>query len=243
MKSIRIQAVWLGLFLSACGPKPTEILEEIQSALARHEVGHVHRFIHARYADALGDRARLLADLERLSEEFAVLSIAFEDLATGEADDPRNTIRLRGRLNVDLTGTSTFKLSGPLDVEFLRSENREVRSGLLGDVRDVRELLAKRRAAFEANDADAYEPLLHLDYRDGDLRRADLLARLRAELPGIAVRQEILHHRVEVRDDLAHVDEHYRLRADDHDLGVRIARFTLKKELGRWKFAAGLSSP
>jgi hypothetical protein len=216
---------------------PLESLRTIQDALARGDLAEVERQVDPGYSDARGDRAVLLADLRDLIETYGAVKIRFPVLELQRAPGVAPTVI--GTLEVELEGTPSVALVGPLRVEFARDRAR-VRSGLLDDLRDIRALLLARKAALESNDAAAFGRLLHPAYRDGDLDKDGALARIAEEVRGLPIRDALLHHRIEVRGTKAHVDERYQLTAGDRTFPESIARLTLERSAGRWQIQAGL---
>jgi hypothetical protein len=229
----------LGL-LSACRPTPAELAERAASALEAGALEDLEPMLHATYTDTLGGRAEALAGFRELFEIFPGRKLRFEalELQTGEA------LVLGGAQHVELNGQHSVKMVAPLQWELDRGLwSLEIRSGLLEDLRDIEALLASRRAAMEGNDAEAYGRLLHPEYRDGDLNREQALVRIAEDLSGVVIRFEPVHHQIEVRKDLAHVDERYTLRVGEQAFPRGLARLTLRTSLGRWRIAGGLYPP
>ena len=100
--------------------------------------------------------------------------------------------------------------------------------------------MQRRRAALEANDADALAALLHPHYRDGLVDRNEAVERLRRDVEGASIRFRVTNYRLEVRPDLAHIDEYYILTVGERVLPPATAGLTLRKSAGRWRIAAGL---
>lgn len=205
----------------------------------RGDLEPARRAVAPDYADPLGGRDVLLADLEAYVERFGARRVKFSELST--VDDPSALVAtLTGRLDLELVGPPTWKVVGPAQIELERHGDFYVRSGLLSHVRDIERLMARRRAALEANDAEQMRPLLHPRYRDGDLDVDDAIERLAKDLSGVPVRLEVTNYRVELRGPTAHVDEHYVLKVRDRAMPPSVARFTLARTAGRWKIIAGL---
>ena len=97
-----------------------------------------------------------------------------------------------------------------------------------------------RRRALESNDAGALAALLHPNYRDGIIDHRMAAERMRRDLAGVAIRFTATHYRLEIRRDLAHIDEHYVMTVDGQPGRPAVAGLTLRKSAGRWRIAAGL---
>ncbi|MEQ9496225.1 MAG: nuclear transport factor 2 family protein [Deltaproteobacteria bacterium] len=243
-RAARRTAAWissscLSLAAVGCTAQPPEILDAIVTGFERGDLTPAKKSIDPEYADPLGDRDVLLEDLAGFVEKYGKRKLAFTDLTTG-ADPSALTATLTGRMDLELVGPPTWKVVGPAQLEFRRQGAFFVRSGLLSHVRDIQRLMAARRAALEANDAEQMRPLLHPRYRDGDLDADDAVERLAADLSGVPVRLEVTNYRVELRGPTAHVDEHYILSVRDKRMPPSVARFTLARTAGRWKIIAGL---
>lgn len=236
------RAVLVALLLASCTAQPEKIVDEIARGFEAGDLEPAKRYVDPGYADPLGGRDVLLADLGELVETSGRRTLAYRDLSTG--DDPSALVAtLTGRLDLELVGPPTWKVVGPAQIEFVRTDGFRIRNGLLAHVRDIRRLMARRRAALESNDAEAVRPLLHPRYRDGDLDADGAVARLKRDLSGVPVRLTPTNYRVELRGPTAHVDEHYVLRVGERSLPPSVARFTLARTAGRWKIIAGLYPP
>ncbi len=215
------------------------MLDRIVKGIERGDLEPARRAVAPDYADPLGGRDVLLEDLERWTEAFGKRRLTYSELST--ADDPSALVAtLTGRLDLELVGPPTWKVVGPAQIEFERHGDFFVRSGLLSHVRDIARLMARRRAALEADDAEQLRPLLHPRYRDGDLDADGAVERLARDLSGVPVRLDVTNYRVELRGPTAHVDEHYVLTVQGRAMPPSIARFTLARTAGRWKIIAGL---
>lgn len=236
---MRVEPILL-LALAGCREGPTELAARAQAALEAGDVAVLGALLHERYADPLGNRAQALAAFGDLFEQFPAREVRFEalELLRGEP------LALSGVERIQWTGAHSVKWAAPFRWELERNGwSLRVRSGFLDNLRDVESLLAARRAALEANDAEAYGRLLHPDYRDGDLDRAQAITQLERDLEGVVVRFEPVHHLVEVRQDLAHVDERYSMRIGEQAIPRGLARLTLRTSLGRWRISGGLYPP
>lgn len=232
-------AALVGLASGACAPSPREAADAVAAALGRGDVDAVLSNVARSYADPLGDRATLEAELRALVAEQGTIPtrLAEVDLLRGEQP---GRAELVGRVEVKTGGVPSFDLRGPLRWEFLEEDGRpRIRSGLLDDLRDVRALFAARRAALEANDVDALATLLDPTYRDGDTDREAAIQALRALVVGTPIRLEPTSYWIDVRGLEAHVDERYVLRTGDAEQRA-IGRFTLRRTAGRWRLSAGL---
>jgi hypothetical protein len=220
------------VLLAGCRPEPLAVVEELRAALERGERAQVERRIHPQYSDPLGGRAELLGALDTLGP----LRIRFDQLEAIRGP----SLLVIGRQELTLEEEPSWTLIGPLRLELAPDGGLEIRSGLLEDLRDIRDLFGRRRAALEANDAVAFAALLHPGYRDGDIDRPAAVARLEHDLAGIPVRLDPLSYWVEVRGLEAHADERYRLTVQERPPQAAIGRFTLRRSNGRWLISGGL---
>jgi hypothetical protein len=232
-------AAILGLVSGACAPSAREAADAVTAALGRGDVDAVLAHVARSYADPLGERATLEAELRALFAEQGTLPTRLAEVNLVRGEQPGRA-ELVGRIDVKTGGVPSFDLRGTLRWEFVEEDGRpRIRSGLLDDLRDVRALFAARRAALEANDVDALTALLDPTYRDGDTDREAAVVALRALIVGTPIRLEPTSYWIEVRGLEAHVDERYVLRAGDADQRA-IGRFTLRRTAGRWRLSAGL---
>jgi hypothetical protein len=191
------------------------------------------------YADALGGKKELIADVTDLANAFGRMTITVSDLSTTTGAS-KVEAEVVGRIDFDGAGEIAWRMTGPFDVVLRRDGDFRIHSGLLSDLRDVRGLMDARRRALEANDAEAYARLLHPTYKDGDRDLEDTKAKLRADLSNVRVRLQPSLYKLEVRGPAAHVDEHYVLSVNERALAPSIARLTLQRAGGRWRIASGL---
>ena len=229
-------------FLAAagCSEPPREVLDAVRDALAAGDREALAARIDPEYADALGDRAALLHDVDELFETYGRVVYRITDAEVVLPPETPLRMQLIGRLDVDLAGEPTWRVAGPLGVELSRRHHPLITGGLLDDLRGIRALLMARRAALEANDTAGYGALLHPGYQDGSLDRDAVLARVTKDLHQLPIRQTPIHELVEVRGPLAHVDERYTVRIGERLLGPALSRLTLKRSAGRWLITAGL---
>lgn len=207
-------------------------------ALQAGDVDAVAARIHPAYSDPVGDRARLIADLASLARDTPRVVMSEVEVVRGEGGPT-----LVGKLEAHLVGPPEWTVVGPLRIELAPDRGHlAIRTGFLDDLRDLRELLAARREALEANDAAALGALIHPEYRDGTLDRAAAIARLERDVAGVPIRIQPRSYWAEVRGLDAHVDERYVLRIGDNDHAA-IARFTTRRAAGRWRIFAGLYPP
>jgi hypothetical protein len=227
------------LALAACAEPAPAVVAEVLRAVEAGDAAALAARISPDYADPLGGRDALVADLADLAREFARREVSGHDLAEAEGASSQR-VRVSGRLEGALTGEPSWRFEGPLSVELERTDRTRVVSGLLVDLRDARGLAARRRAALEGNDAAALVALLHPGYRDGDLDRDGARARLERDLASVRIRLTPSLYRLEVREDLAHLDEHHQLEVDHVAQRPAVARLTLRRSAGRARIAAGL---
>jgi hypothetical protein len=235
-----LSALFALLLLAACAEPPETIAHRAHRAFAGRELAATLGHIAADYRDPLGDKAALERDLNDLIESTGRIEIELSELTTLEGAT-KQLAAITGRLDVHLVGEPEWKSTGPLELELKKDGEFQIVSGFLTDLRDVRKLMKKRRAALEANDAKLYGALLHPTYRDGDVDRADTQARIDKDLStNTRIRLEPTLYRLEMRGPMAHLDEHYLLKVNDAALPASIARFTLRPAAGFWRIAAGL---
>lgn len=228
-----------GLIAIAACRSPADTVESAHHAVEVRS-SELWSLIDPDYADPVGDRARLERDVAAIGERHATLAIRLADVT--EADAPSELAKdVTAVIDADFVGEVTWKVRGTIRLEVVRRQDGfRIRSGLLTDFRDVDELMARRRAALEANDPEAVRALLHARYRDGDLDAGDAIRRLAENLGGRKVRLEASNYRLELRGEKAHVDEHYVITVDDRRSRPLIGRFTLERSAGRWRIAGGL---
>lgn len=236
-----VRCFWFGaLLLAACQRTPQEAVEQARTAIETRSTSELLEVLDPQYADTLGGKKQLLSDLEDLHDRFPRIRLVMEELTVAKGASELDATVV-GTLNADFVGEPTWKVRGPVAIELVRStDGFRIRSGLLTEFRDVAELMARRRAALEANDADAVRSLLHPRYRDGDLDADQAAARLARDLEGKKVRFEATNYRLELRGPRAHVDEHFVLTVNDRPTRPLIGRFTLERSAGRWRISSGL---
>lgn len=227
--------------LTACTAPPKEVADALAQAVQARDIPAAMRLIHADYADPRGARAQLERDLLDLGAHFERARVDFEDLSTVTGVSAQEAT-VTGRLDAELIGDTTWRVVGPVQLDVVREDGFQVRCCLLPHLRGVRDLMARRRAALENNDADALRPLLHPNYRDGDRDADEVIGRLREDLEGVQIRMRVTNYRLEVRGPVAHLDEHYVLTVAGRTLPPQIGRFTLERSAGLWMIRSGLSS-
>lgn len=228
------------IFAAACGERPDAVAEGAFAALERGELENVLSRIDRSYSDPLGDRSQLENDLRDLIQSTGRTKITLSELSVLNGATRREA-RIIGRIDVELIGAPIWRATGPLELDLRDDGGFHITGGFLSDLRDVRALAARRRAALEANDPNLYGKLLHSAYRDGDVDREETEARIARDLSGtVKIRIEPSLYQLEVRGPLAHLDEHYKLSVNDRALPPSIARFTLRPAAGFWRIAAGL---
>ncbi len=225
--------------MASCGPSPPRLLERLEQQLQARDWTALARHLDDNYADPLGDRATVLQDLQNLEERFPRWEIS---LNRDEAGLETSALvgRAETRLTLDLAGKPYWKVQGLMELELRRTDQWRVVSGLLTDLRDIQGLMQRRRAALEGNAPDRMAELLHPRYRDGLIDRAEAIGRLRTDLSGVAVRISVTNYRLDIRRDLAHIDEYFRMTVDGRPIRPSKAGLTLKKLAGRWLIAGGL---
>lgn len=202
------------------------------------------RWLHPRYADALGDRDRALAEVEALARRYPRRRLALGDLVLHRSGPSRARAQVASRLEVVLEGAApSIRLEGPVRWELVRDQGFRVASGLLVELRDVVDLLERWRAALEANDVGALAELVHPSYADGTDDRFRALARMAASLGQGGLRIRPVAWRIELRPRLVHVDAYARLRREGARERPWRDRLTLAPSAGRLRIRAGLRPP
>lgn len=222
-----------------CGPTPEQLVQNAEIWLQSRDWARLKSHLDTEYTDPLGDRDRLMRDLADLDRDHPDWLIRWSQ----EGYRTRTTALfadVEARLNARLRGQPEWRIEGTMTVSLHQSDRWRVQGGLLTDLRDIRGLMAERRAALEANDVEGLTALLHPAYRDGLIDRDEAAARLARDVRGTAIRLRPSLYRVDVRPDLAHVDEHYRMSINGQEQPAAVAGMTLRKTAGRWRIAGGL---
>lgn len=234
----------LSLGLYACGPSPEDLSRKVLHAALEVELDELQRWTAPTYADGRGGWAELETDLRswrRLFQRRVWNRLELEDRSAGPSRAVA-TVEARFALAFDGLDGPDLRASGTMVLQLVRDGQLRVRSGVMPRVRQSLALLDARRRALEANDLDALTKLIHRSYRDGPLDRFRLLEKLRNTFPRTAVRRVPISYRVEIRDDLVHVDAHYRIeeRGSAHP---QVDRLTLAQSAGALLIRAGLNPP
>ncbi|MFO0728046.1 MAG: nuclear transport factor 2 family protein [Myxococcota bacterium] len=232
---MRRSAALLAILLGCSSPRAQ--VEAADQALFQGDLGPWEALCSPDYSDALGKKAELMRDLERLSKmttAFTVKSRDVEELGGGA--EGRRTLQATLELSFSSSTLGEWRWTGPRSLEL---DGGKVRSGAFTDLRDLIDLFDRRRRALEANDAEAIGALLHPEYKDGDHDREATVARLREDLLGAKIRLEPLSYWAEDRGLQTHVDERYRLTIGEVSRAA-VARFSLRKAAGRWRIEGGL---
>ena len=236
---MKLWILLLGPLLS-CGRNPLETLETTRVALISRTPETALRTIDEEYADTLGGRSQLRKDLTDIKEQFGRAQISFNEL-TSRRGVSELEARILGGIDADFVGLPTWKVRGAVEIDLIRrTDGFRIRSGLLTNFRGIRQLAAARKAALEANDAQAIRRLLHPRYRDGNLDADDAIKRLEADLGSHKVRLDVTHYRLELRGLTAHLDEHFTLSVNNRATPPLVGRFTLRRAAGRWRISGGL---
>src|SRR5688572_8725656 len=209
-----IVTVVIALVLGACREPPQEIVASAFDALMRGDRDGALARVDEHYLDALGGRAELEQDLDRLLQESGRIEIRTSEISIVEGAT-KLQVKVIGRLEVALIGKPEWRATGPLEIDLRESK---IASGFLTGLRDVRQLAARRRAALEGNDPALYADLLHPTYRDGDVDREATETRLRRDLASVRIRLEPSLYKLEIRGALAHLDEYYALVVNERPL-------------------------
>ena len=229
----------VSLLFASCGPTPERLVEVAEKLVQARRFEDLSFHIDGQYGDPLGDRSTLFRDLEQLDRDFPRWTIDWTR-EQRRLDTSALMTATETRLRAELVGQPAWKIEGPMLLSLHRTDRWRIQGGLLSDFRDIRSLMRARQAALEANDVPALADLLHPLYRDGIADKAETVARLTRDLTAVRVRMQITLYRLEIRRDLAHIDEHYRLTVNDRPGRPAVAGLTLRKTAGRWRIAAGL---
>jgi hypothetical protein len=235
---MRIELPLALCFVASCAKPPDRVVADAMRAIERGDVNALAPMIAEDYADPLGGKKELIAGVRDLLERFGRVSIRLSEV--GPSAPSKVDADVVGRIDVDLSGEISWRVTGPLEIALRREDGFLIRYGVLTDVRDILGLMDERRRALEANDADGYARLLHPTYKDGDTTLTATKERLAADLAGKSIRLRPSLYKLEVRGPLAHVDEHYVLSVSGKDLPAAVARLTLERAAGRWRIVSGL---
>ena len=227
-----------------CGATPEDAVRGALAAVEAADSAQLRRWVDPEYTDGRGGQTVLAEDVQAWQKTYPRRSLNIDHLDILRSGTSRLRADARVAIDLILSGaTPSVRARGPLLIELLRNQGFRVQSGLLTEVRDVLEVMAERRAALEANDAEALAALLHPRYSDGSYNRHHLIDRLRRDLEGRVVRIEPTAYRIELRSGRVHVDEHHRMSIDGRELGPAVARLTFAQSAGRLRIQAGLRTP
>lgn len=231
------------LFVASCGPRPEQVAREAFEAFEAADLGAIERALDPSYADGIGGRERLRDDLSHLIRQYPRRTVRLERVEVDRGPTSRARATATVLATIELAGeVPAVRLSGALRLDLIRNGRFRIRSGFLTELRDVLDLLARRRAALEGNDPEAIGRLLHPAYRDGSFDRARLVRVLAQDVEGQVIRLEPIAYRIEVRPEVVHVDEHHRLELNGVIFPPSVARLTLAQSAGRLRIRAGLRS-
>lgn len=226
--------------LAGCGPGPVKAVSEAFRAAAAGDGAALSKVVDPGYADPLGDRDALLERVEGWAARYHDRELDLFDPAVAypELSRRRAVVRI-DRLEWRASGGGPrFSRLGPAAIELTRDGSWRVVSGLLTTSFDVEERLEEAKAALEANELGRLARLLHPTFRRGPDDEAAFVERLDRLLGSRPVRIERTGTRVEVRDDLVHVDAFARLSVDGGPPASGTLRATLRPVAGRWAAAA-----
>jgi len=184
----------------------------------------------------LGDRDDLLRDVAALGRTHP--AERFDARVARLTSEGASKRRMTAHLEADGAwgGEPSFRVTGPMPVTLEPWGSYRLRAGFLTDLRDAVQLTDAWARARRDPSPEHLKPLLHPAYDDAFVTRDEIAATWLEQDP---VRARVTFVRLEVRDDLAHLDLHELVDADDGDRPV-IHRLTLRPAAGRWRIASGL---
>lgn len=238
---MRFALALFALWASACGPSAEVVGRNAVDAMIRADAKALGRWVDPSYADGRGGWTALQADAQSWGEAY-LRREGQAELRAVPLGASRAVAEVDGTFVLRFDGDGpSLRAEGAVHLHLIRDGQLRVRSGLFTGVRDALALLAARRAALEANDVVGLAALIHPTYRDDGVDRTTLVEALERSIPGAVVRLTPLSHRIEVRSDLVHVDEHYRMTVDGRALPIAVARLTLARSAGQLRIQAGLN--
>src|SRR5262245_44602328 len=112
-----VRKYWvLALLISGCGARPDEVARAAFTALEKNDLPSVLEHIDPKYSDALGDKAQLERDLRDLIQRTGKLSVKPTEISVVNGETRRSATVI-GRLDFELAGEPTWRMTGPLDLE------------------------------------------------------------------------------------------------------------------------------
>lgn len=229
----------LGALVLGCEAEPDEVLLRALRATAAGEASALPPLLHPDYADTLGDGRDLVRDLSAWFEVHPPASFDHGPIDRSDVGASARRLRLRTTVAAAWDGEPQVQLTGPLDVTLERWAGYRIRAGFLTDLRDLDRFVRAWEAARRQPDPDTLRPLLDPNYDDDFVTRAQIAQRWMSAGPEAA---RVTLVRMEVRDDLAHLDLH-ELVGPTPGGRPRIHRLTLRPVAGRWRVTSGLSFP
>ncbi len=227
----------LGLALVACDRDAAQTLTGAVEATRSANTAALRTLVHPNYIDGVGEGGDLIAALRAFNEAHPVKS--FTATVTALTFEGASRRRAKAELSVDgrWGGKPSFHLLGRMPVVLERWGPMRIRSGWLTALRDVDQLVAGWRAFRRAPEPAAARMLLHPRYEDGFDRRDDAVDCL-MRLPSKSVQPTLV--RLELREDLAHLDLHEEVGEAPTAKRPQTHRWTLRSVAGRWRIAAGV---
>lgn len=229
-------AALCALALAGCDRSAEDVVRAAARATAAGRAQALRPLLHPDYADTLGDGADLIRDLEAWFRTHPPKS--WEAVATVNEPADASDRRIRAELRIEASwgGEPAFFSSGPIRVTLERWDGYELRSGWMTDLRDVGRLVEAWETARRAPMPGTLRPLLHPRY-DDDFVDAGEVARRWIRHGPTPARPTLA--RLELRDDLAHLDLHEVIEERTPPQPV-VHRLTLRPVAGRWRIAAGI---
>jgi hypothetical protein len=220
----------------ACQHEPKTVFVEAVRATAAGRAEALRPLLHPAYADTLGGGDELVGQLSAFFD--AHPPEAFDASIDSVQSDGASKRRLVLHAFVEGAwgGAPGFRVSGPMRVTLEPWGGYKLRAGYLTDVRDVARLVKAWTVARRDPSPATLRPLLHPGYEDDFVTRDEIATAWRAHGPELA---EVTMVRLEVRDDLAHLDLHELVGGGAARQPV-IHRLTLRPAAGRWWIASGL---
>lgn len=239
------------IYISACSTNHSSTLENLATLLSAGNIDGLSRVIHDDYADPLGGREQLIADLADMRRHFDSIDVKFRELEPQTRSSATNSQIIAAKIEAQIAGNYSWKFKGKVELEMSLKPSTQIRSGLLSNVRDIINLMNTRIRAIEGNSEKAYVRVLHPNYRRGDENLVEVQARIKRSLQGkLRIRPD--RYIVDLEANQAHVTEwatssqsltHPRVssstttttsgyRSGAHRLTK--SEFTLRKSAGQW---------
>ena len=214
---------------------PQAVMEVVQQACSRKDVGAVIAMVDRAYADDLGGPGRLEDDLRQLFAVYGALDLRLRDVVL-RGDRLHAAAALDGR---------ALRYRGPLVLDFaVGPMGPLIHSGLFSDLRAIIETLRQRRIAVERGSIERAELVISMEYGKERAKRAALIQRLEQSFAAVQDTALIVADLdIIVERDRAQVTQSYLLVTHVSKKAIErrdTERLVLRKEGTRWRITEGL---